>query len=80
MEFSINNLVYMKIPPIRGVMRFGFRGKLSPGYMGLHLLAYRVRPIAYRIQFLENLAGVNNVFKKSTPRQNMGDRGVIVQP
>ena len=34
MEFEEDNKVYMKISPLKGVVRFGKKGKLSPHYVG----------------------------------------------
>ena len=33
-EFEVNDWVYLKISPMKGVMRFGKKGKLSPRYKG----------------------------------------------
>ena len=30
LEFEVNNWVYLKISPMKGVMRFGKKGKFSP--------------------------------------------------
>ncbi|WMV45914.1 hypothetical protein MTR67_039299 [Solanum verrucosum] len=35
LEFDVNDWVYLKISPMKGVMRFGKKGKLSPRYVGL---------------------------------------------
>ena len=32
LEFEVNDLVYLKVSPMKGVMRFGKKGKLSPRY------------------------------------------------
>jgi hypothetical protein len=34
LEFKVGDLVYLKVSPMRGVMRFGNKGKLSPRYIG----------------------------------------------
>jgi len=34
LEFDVNDWVYLKISPMKGVMRFGKKGKLSPRYVG----------------------------------------------
>ncbi|WMV09223.1 hypothetical protein MTR67_002608 [Solanum verrucosum] len=33
LEFEVNDWVYLKISPMKGVMRFGKKGKLSPRYL-----------------------------------------------
>ncbi|WMV49376.1 hypothetical protein MTR67_042761 [Solanum verrucosum] len=33
LEFEVNDWVYLKISPMKGVMRFGKKGKLSPRYV-----------------------------------------------
>ena len=32
--FDVGDQVYLKISPMKGVMRFGRKGKLSPRYVG----------------------------------------------
>ncbi|XP_049373445.1 uncharacterized protein LOC125838428 [Solanum verrucosum] len=34
LEFEIDDWVYLKVSPVKGVMRFGKKGKLSPRYIG----------------------------------------------
>ncbi|WMV18912.1 hypothetical protein MTR67_012297 [Solanum verrucosum] len=34
LEFEVSDWVYLKISPMKGVMRFGKKGKLSPHYVG----------------------------------------------
>ena len=34
LEFEIGDKVYLKISPMKGVMRFDNKGKLSPQYVG----------------------------------------------
>ena len=34
LDFKVDNWVYMKVSPMKGVMRFGKKGKLSPRYIG----------------------------------------------
>ena len=34
LEFEEGDKVYLKISPMKGVMRFGKKGKLSPRYVG----------------------------------------------
>lgn len=34
LEFAIGDWVFLKVSPMKGVMRFGKKGKLSPRYIG----------------------------------------------
>lgn len=41
------DMVYMKISPMKGVKRFGKKGKLSPRYVGPYEVLQRVGKVAY---------------------------------
>jgi hypothetical protein len=34
LSFEVRDFVYLKVSPIRGVRRFGVKGKLAPRYIG----------------------------------------------
>ena len=34
LEFAVEDQVFLKVSPIKGIMRFGKKGKLSPRYIG----------------------------------------------
>jgi hypothetical protein len=34
LEFEVGDYVYLKVSPMKGVHRFGVRGKLAPRYVG----------------------------------------------
>jgi hypothetical protein len=34
LSFEIGDYVYLKVSPIRGIKRFGVKGKLAPRYIG----------------------------------------------
>ncbi|CAN4121265.1 unnamed protein product [Withania somnifera] len=42
LEFGVGNKVFSRISPMRGVMRFDRRGKLSPGYIGPYEILERL--------------------------------------
>ena len=42
LEFNVGDQVYLKISPMKGVMRFGRKGKLSPRYVGPYEILQRV--------------------------------------
>ncbi|MCF7184031.1 hypothetical protein L3H42_11070, partial [Corynebacterium sp. MC-13] len=41
LEFSVGDWVFLKVSPIKGVMRFGKKRKLSPRYIGPYQIAKR---------------------------------------
>ncbi|XP_020081295.1 uncharacterized protein LOC109704941 [Ananas comosus] len=54
---------------MRGVKRFGVRGKLSPRYIGLYEVLERVGAVAYRLALSLQLADVHNIFHVSNLRK-----------
>jgi hypothetical protein len=63
--FQVNDHVYLKVSPMKGVNRFGVKGKLAPWYIGPFLFLERYRPMAYRLQLPETLSAVHNLFHVS---------------
>jgi hypothetical protein len=73
LEFEVGDQVFLKVSPMKGVMRFGKKGKLSPRYVGPFLVTEVVGPVAYRVELPSNLAGVHDVFHVSTLRKYVHD-------
>ena len=65
MEFEEDNKVYMKISPLKGVVRFGKKGKLSPRYVGPYEILLRVDKVAYELNLPSETASVHPVFHVS---------------
>ena len=65
LEFEVDDHVFLKVVPMRGVMRFGKKEKLSPRFIGPFEMLERVRVVAYRIALPPNLVAVHNVFHVS---------------
>ncbi|XP_074293485.1 uncharacterized protein LOC141620540 [Silene latifolia] len=65
MEFSVGDKVLLKVSPMKGVMRFRKRGKLSQKYIGPYEVTDRVGEEAYRLALPPALARVHNVFHVS---------------
>ena len=49
LKFEVNDRVFLKLPPWRGVLRFGRKGKLSPRYIGPFEILERVGLTAYKL-------------------------------
>ena len=65
LEFNVGDKVFLKIAPMRGVMRFGKKGKLSPRYIGPFEILERIGDLAYKLALPPSLASVHNVFHVS---------------
>jgi hypothetical protein len=63
---------------MRNVWRFANKGKLSPRYVGPFQVLKRVSLIAYKIEMLPNLAGVNDVFHVSQLRRCVRDPSHVI--
>ena len=55
----------MKVAPMKGVMRFGKNGRLSPRLFGPFETLKRIGKVAYELALPPTLAGVHNVFHVS---------------
>jgi hypothetical protein len=65
LEFEVGDYVYLKVSPMKGVHRFGVRGKLAPRYVGPYKVLARRGSVAYRIQLPDILSAVHDVFHVS---------------
>jgi hypothetical protein len=50
---------------MKGVNRFRVKGKLAPRYIGPFPILEHCGPVAYRLQLLESLSVIHNVFHVS---------------
>jgi hypothetical protein len=64
-EFEVDNYVYLKVSPTKGVQRFGVKGKLARCYIGLYEVTEKFGTVAYRIRLPDQLSAVHNVFHVS---------------
>jgi hypothetical protein len=63
--FQVEDYVYLKVSPMKGVSRFGVKGKLAPRYIGPFPILEQCGPVAYRLQLPETLSTMHNVFHVS---------------
>jgi hypothetical protein len=63
--FQVKDHVYLKVSPMKGVNRFGVKGKLAPRYIGLFPILEQCGPVAYRLQLPETLSAIHNMFHVS---------------
>ncbi|XP_075515504.1 uncharacterized protein LOC142550153 [Primulina tabacum] len=67
--FEVGDHVFIKIAPLKGVMRFGKKGKLSPRYIGTFEILDKIGDRAYRLALPPDLERVHNVFHVSMLRK-----------
>ena len=65
LEFMEGEQVLLKVSPMKGVMRFCKRGKLSSRYIGPFEVLKRVGEVAYELALPPRLSGVHPVFHVS---------------
>jgi len=63
--FEVGDYVYLKVSPMKGVTRFGVKGKLAPRYIGPYQILERCGKVAYRLDLPPQLLSVHNVFHVS---------------
>ncbi|WMV51122.1 hypothetical protein MTR67_044507 [Solanum verrucosum] len=63
---------------MKGVMRFGKKGKLSPKYVGPYRILKRIGKVAYELELSADLAAVHPVFHISLLKKCVGDPASIV--
>ncbi|XP_062100472.1 uncharacterized protein LOC133806379, partial [Humulus lupulus] len=72
-EFQVGDHVFLRVSPLRGVKRFGVRGKLSPRFVGPFEVLERIGEVAYRLAMPPALSGVHDVFHVSMLRKYVSD-------
>ncbi|KAL5795203.1 hypothetical protein ACOSQ2_000023 [Xanthoceras sorbifolium] len=77
-EYEIGDYVFLKVTPMRGVTRFGVKGKLAPRYIGSSEIIERVGQVTYRLNLLAQLGHVHDVFHVSMLRKYTADPSHIV--
>jgi hypothetical protein len=65
LEFEVGNHVYLRVSPMKGVKRFGVKGKLAPHYIGPFPILEKCGTMAYKLDLPPSLAGVHDIFHVS---------------
>ncbi|KAL0553796.1 hypothetical protein IC582_007700 [Cucumis melo] len=78
LEFEVGDKVFLKVAPMRGVLRFERRGKLSPRFVGPFEILERIGPVAYRLALPPSLSTVHDVFHVSMLRKYVSDPSHVV--
>ncbi|XP_050222232.1 uncharacterized protein LOC126672329 [Mercurialis annua] len=68
------------LSPMKGVIRFGKRGKLSPRYVGPYEIIERIGAVAYKLDLPPEMSQVHPVFHISMLRKYIADPSHVIQP
>jgi hypothetical protein len=61
----VGDYVYLKVSLIRGIKRFGVKGKLASRYIRPYQIRERRGEVAYQLSLPESLSNVHDVFHVS---------------
>jgi hypothetical protein len=69
----VGDYVFLKVSPLKGVQRFGLKGKLSPRFIGPFEVIDKIGVAAYRLRLPETMSQIHNVFHVSMLRKCLSD-------
>ncbi|KAA0032712.1 ty3-gypsy retrotransposon protein [Cucumis melo var. makuwa] len=78
LEFDVGDMVFLKVAPMNGVLRFEKKGKLSPRFVGPFDVLKRIGLVAYRSALPPSLSAVHDVFHVSMLRKYVVDPTHVV--
>ncbi|WMV30280.1 hypothetical protein MTR67_023665 [Solanum verrucosum] len=77
-DFEIDDWVFLKVSPMRGVTRLGKKGKFKPRYVGRYKILKSVSNVAYELEFPAELTVVHPIFYISLLKKCVADPKSIV--
>ncbi|XP_075095289.1 uncharacterized protein LOC142173570 [Nicotiana tabacum] len=80
LEFKEGDQVFLKVTPMKGVMRFGKKGKLSPRFIGPYRILKRIGEVAYKLELPASMTLVHPVFHVSILQGYVPDPAHIISP
>ena len=78
LSFEVNDMVFLKVSPWKGIQRFGKKGKLAPRYIGPFKIIGKVGSVAYRLELPTQISNVHPVFHVSMLRKNEPDPSHVI--
>lgn len=83
LEFQVGEIergekVFLKVAPMKGVLRFGKKSKLRPRYIGPFEIFDKVGNVAYRLALPPELSAVHNVFHVSMIKKYVHDPNHVI--
>ena len=79
LEFEVGDHDFLKVLPMKSMMRFARKRKLNPLFVGPFEILERVGTLAYKVALPPSLSKVHNVFHVSTLRKYIYDPSHVVE-
>ena len=76
----MRDMVFLKMSPWKGVIRFRQWSKLSSRYIGSFRILERVGSVAYRLELPDELFHIHDVFHVSVFRKYLADPSHVLEP
>jgi hypothetical protein len=80
LEFEVRNHVYLRVSPMKGVKRFGVKGKLAPRYIRPFPILEKCGTVAYKLDLPPSLIGVHDIFHMSQLKKCLKAHMDVVLP
>ncbi|XP_070002913.1 uncharacterized protein [Nicotiana sylvestris] len=78
LEFKEDDWVFLNVSPMKGIMRFGKKAKLSPRYVRPYKIIQRISQVAYKLGLPPEMSLVHLVFHMSMLKKVVGDPSTVV--
>ena len=78
LKFEEGDPVFLKVAPMKDILKFGRKGKLSPRFIGPFEILERVGSEAYKLALPPSLSSVHDVFHVSMLRKYITDPTHII--
>ncbi|GJS60861.1 putative reverse transcriptase domain-containing protein [Tanacetum coccineum] len=75
---EVEDRFMLKVSPGKGVVHFGKRGKLNPGYVRPFKVLAKVRAVAYKLELPQELSRVHHTFHVSNLKKCYSDEPLAV--
>ncbi|KAG8498858.1 hypothetical protein CXB51_005230 [Gossypium anomalum] len=77
-EYSMGDMVFLKVSPWKKILRFGKKGKFSPRFIRPYRVLKRIGPVAYQLELPLELDRIHDVFHVSMLRRYRSDPAHVV--
>ncbi|XP_017631113.1 uncharacterized protein LOC108473837 [Gossypium arboreum] len=61
-EYSVGDFIFLKVSPWKKVLRFGYKGKLSPRFIKPYWILKHIGLVTYQLELSPELDRIHNVF------------------